>query len=312
MSNFIEILMNIILPVFIQIGIGFLIQKNFHLNLQTLSKIQFYAFIPALLFSKIYTSDIAGGDIGMIMLFGIVLFGAMTLVATVASRVMGYDIKREKAIVNAVTLLNSGNFGLPLIELLYAGPLAATALTFQVFFMLTQNILMNTFGLFNCTFGKYSLMEGVKKIAKMPMIYTIIIAFALKFLVIPVPSSVLSSTEIMGRAMVPVAIFTLGAQLAETKIQLNALAVYLPVALRLIVGPLIGLALIKLLGIEGLMAQVMFIASAAPSAVNSMLLSIEFDSDPEYASQTVFISTLMSAVTVSVVIIIGQNLFPIL
>lgn len=312
MSNFVGILMNIILPVFIQIGIGFLIQKKFHLSLQTLSKVQFYAFIPALLFSKIYSSDISGSDIGTIMIFGVLLFAVTTLIATVASRVMGFDIKREKAIVNAVTLLNSGNFGLPLVELLYAGPLAATALTFQVFFMLTQNLLMNTFGLFNCTFGKYSLMEGVKKIAKMPMIYTIIIAFAVKLLVIPVPGAILSSTEIMGRAMVPVAIFTLGAQLAETKIQLKSMAVYLPVALRLLVGPLIGFSLIKLFGIEGLMAQVMLIASAAPSAVNSMLLSIEFDSDPEYASQIVFISTLMSAVSVSIVIMIGQNLFPIL
>ena len=310
MSNFLGILVNIILPVFIQIGVGFMIQKRFHLNLQTLAKIQFYAFIPALLFSKIYTSDISGSDIGMIMLFAVTLFTVMTVVATVASRLVGFDIKREKALVNAVTLLNSGNFGLPLVELLYAGPLAATALTFQVFFMLTQNILMNTFGLFNCTFGQYSLMEGVKKIFKMPMIHTIIIAFALKFLMIPVPGALLSSTEIMGRAMVPVAIFTLGAQLAETKIHLNSIAVYLPVALRLLIAPLIAFGLIQVFGISGLMAQVLLIASAAPSAVNSLLLAIEFDSDPKYASQTVFISTVLSGLTVSIVILIAQSLLP--
>lgn len=309
MSNFMGILVNIILPVFIQIGVGFLIQKKFHLNLQTLAKIQFYAFIPALLFNKIYTSDISGGDIGMIMIFAVSLFTVMTIVATLVSRACGFHIKREKALVNAVTLLNSGNFGLPLVALLYAGPMATTALTFQVFFMLTQNILMNTFGLFNCTFGKYSMKEGLLKILRMPMIYSIIIAFVLKITVIPVPGALLSSTEIMGMALVPVAIFTLGAQLAETRIRLNSLVVYVPVILRLMVGPLVGYFFIKLFGLQGLMAQVLFIASAAPSAVNSLLLSIEFDSDPEYASQTVFISTVLSALTVSVVILIGQSLF---
>ena len=246
----------------------------------------------------------------MIMVFGVSLFAVMTLIATLSSRLFSFDIKREKALVNAVTLLNSGNFGLPLVELLYAGPMAATALTFQVFFMLTQNILMNTFGLFNCTFGKYSMKEGFMKILKMPMIYTIIIAFSLKFMKLPVPGAILSSTEIMGRALVPVAIFTLGAQLAQTKIHLNSLAVYVPVILRLMVGPLVGFVFIRIFGIHGLMAQVMLIASAAPSAVNSLLLSIEFDSDPEYASQTVFISTVLSALTVSLVILIAQSLFP--
>ena len=109
----------------------------------------------------------------------------------------------------------------------------------------------------------------------------------------------------------PVAIFTLGAQLADTRIQLKSIAVYVPVLLRLVISPMVGFLLITLLGIDGLMAQVLLIGSASPSAVNSLLLAIEFDADPEFASQTVFLTTLLSAITVSVVIMIAQSAYSI-
>ena len=311
MSNLMFIFTSVILPVFIQIGVGFFIHKKFRINLQTLAKVQFYAFIPALLFNRIYHSEFEGGDILLVVAYAVLLFFLLTLLATLASRLFHFDIKREKSLVNAATLINAGNFSLPLVELLYAGPLVGVALTVQVFFMLCQNILMNTFGLLNCTVGRYSVKEGLLKVLRMPIIYAIALAFLVKGLHIPVPMPIMSATEIMSRGLVPVAIFTLGAQLADTKIQLRSVAVYVPVFLRLFISPMIGFLLITLLGIDGLMAQVLLIASAAPSAVNSLLLAIEFDADPEYASQTVFLTTLLSAVTVSVVIMIAQNIYTI-
>ena len=61
-------------------------------------------------------------------------------------------------------------------------------------------------------------------------------------------------------------------------------------------------------GISGVVAQVMVICAAAPSAVNTVLLAIEYRSDPEFASQTVFLSTLLSALTMPVVIALVQYL----
>jgi predicted permease len=54
--------------------------------------------------------------------------------------------------------------------------------------------------------------------------------------------------------------------------------------------------------LTGIMAQILLIGSAFPTAVNSVILAVEFDGDHHFASQTVFTSTVMSAVTVSVII----------
>ena len=45
-----QILYSVILPVFIIIGVGWLLDRKFQLDLPTLSKLNFYVFVPALMF----------------------------------------------------------------------------------------------------------------------------------------------------------------------------------------------------------------------------------------------------------------------
>lgn len=57
---FFTILANVILPIFVIIGVGFLMDRLFHLDMRTLSKLNFYVFIPALTFVKFLESDLSG------------------------------------------------------------------------------------------------------------------------------------------------------------------------------------------------------------------------------------------------------------
>ncbi len=63
------------------------------------------------------------------------------------------------------------------------------------------------------------------------------------------------------------------------------------------------------ISMDGIAAQVILICSGAPTAINTVLLAIEFKNEPEYASQTVFFSTAFSALTVPIVIYFAQLLF---
>ncbi len=57
---------------------------------------------------------------------------------------------------------------------------------------------------------------------------------------------------------------------------------------RLIVGPVIALVIIKLMGLEGIIAQALFITSAMPTSVNSSVIAQEYDNYPELAAELVF------------------------
>jgi len=57
-SLLLYILLNNIAPIFALVAVGYHIGKKFNLDIYTLSKINFYVFIPAVIFVKIYEADI--------------------------------------------------------------------------------------------------------------------------------------------------------------------------------------------------------------------------------------------------------------
>jgi malate permease and related proteins len=56
-----DIFVKIILPVFILIGVGVLVDRLLKIDLPTLSKLTFYLFLPAIIFVNLVESEIAPG-----------------------------------------------------------------------------------------------------------------------------------------------------------------------------------------------------------------------------------------------------------
>ena len=299
MSNFLFIFINVIIPIFIQIILGYLLQKKFQLNINTLSKVQMYVFIPALLFTKIYHSDIGGKLFITIMLFCVIIFFLLYGMSWFLGKIFNYERSEVSAFINSVTLYNSGNYCIPLIQLLYNNPFA---LSVQIIIMMTQNILTNSVGIFNSNIGNKGFKDAVINTLKVPMIYIVILAIIIKTEGIPIWPPVLSSLDILGTGLVPLALITLGAQLANTKFSFKLHKVYLSNFMRLVLAPALAYLLTLVLGLNGVVGQVLVICSAAPTAVNSMLIALEYKNEPDFAAQAIFTSTIFSSVTVTMVI----------
>jgi predicted permease len=54
--------------------------------------------------------------------------------------------------------------------------------------------------------------------------------------------------------------------------------------------------------LDKLTAAALIVSSAVPTSLSSVLLAVEFDNEKEFASQAVFLSTLLSILTITVVI----------
>lgn len=63
-------------------------------------------------------------------------------------------------------------------------------------------------------------------------------------------------------------------------------------------------------GLHGIIASILVIGLGAPTAVNVVLTSIELDNEPEFASQAVFTSTILSMITINLVIMAAFTLIP--
>jgi hypothetical protein len=142
------------------------------------------------------------------------------------------------------------------------------------------------------------------------MIYVLAVAWSMRGLHLAPPAPIYQALHWLDKGLVPVAVVTLGAQMAGLKVPPLTAPLLVSLGLRLLFAPILGFAVILLLGIKGELAEAILISTSFPTAVNAALLAYEYDNEPQYAAAAVFYSTLISSATVSAVIYLAKNYLP--
>lgn len=315
-----NILSHNIFPIFVLVGLGFLLAKKFSLDIGTLNKINFYILVPAFTFVYLYTTPIPL-EMLKVLAAAAILMGVNYIIAAILSKIRGYSPGMKNAFVNSIIFYNSGNIGVPLITLVFSSPpfivdgktpYLNLALTAQIMVLLIQNITTNTLGFFNAGRAHLQWRDSIGKILKMPAIYAIPSALLLKL--VPYDLTQMPfwpALEYLRNALIAIALFILGVQISRTRFKSFNVDVFLSSFFRLVGGPLFAVGIIYLLSLHGIVAQTVLISSSVPTAVNTALIAVEYDNHPDFASQAVLTTTLACAVTSSAVIFLSRILFPI-
>src|SRR5690554_4616368 len=82
MQVFLHIVTNNVMPVFVIIFLGYLLSKKFPVDLNTLSKVYFYVFLPAFLFVNLYSAKIST-DMLLVLAFVIIIFAINLVVSNI-------------------------------------------------------------------------------------------------------------------------------------------------------------------------------------------------------------------------------------
>lgn len=303
MSIFLHILLTNVLPMSVMIALGIVLQRSFKLDIKTLTKLNFYLFSPAIMFTLLYETEISYGDIAKVLFFFVLLFVAQYASVEAVIRIRRYSPGMKSAMRNSVLFYNSANYGIPLNQLAFQGMKETMAI--QVIIMMMQALLPNTYGIYNVNAHKADMKQVWRTIFSMPIIYVIPIAFLMRGFQIPVPQPIGTPIDYLSSAFVGTALITLGVQLGsmEWKIKRSMmLDVSISAVLRLVGGPLLAWALVSIMSFDKLTAAALIVSSAVPTSLSSVLLAVEFDNEAEFASQSVFVSTLLSVLTVTAVI----------
>ncbi|WP_134686117.1 AEC family transporter [Brevibacillus migulae] len=301
------IVYQVILPVFALIGVGAFLHRKFSFDMNTLSKITTYFLLPAVSFVNIYESKMNGqtfiGILGFLILQNLCLIVVSTAIAKVAK----FDRALSATFENSVVLNNSGNFGLPVSQLVFhANPLGASI---QVVVSIFQNLLTYTYGLMNAMSVKSKGTSAVREMVKNPVIYAFLLGLVMNHFHLQLPSVLWKPVENAADAFLAIALVTLGAQSAFLRFEGISLPLFLSLVGRLLLSPLIAVCIIFVLGLEGTTAQALLIASSFPSSRNSALFALEYDNHPEYAAQTVLLSTMLCSITVTIVVYCAQMFY---
>lgn len=307
MTYFSYLFINVILPIFLIITAGAVVNTIFHIDIKSLTKLQFYILIPCMLFVKVYESELSSE---IILTTAIVTVSALLVLvtfSTIIARIRKYSKSESSVFINSSTYYNAGNFSLPLVQLLFNDPVAVSV---QAIVMMAHNIVFFTVGIFTAGSGNRGAKDAFLYVLKMPLIYVISGAFAMKSSGIIIPSPIWGSINILASGYMAIALLTLGAQLSETKFAISNVRLYLSSFIRLLISPVVGYLIVTLLGVQGMLARILVIGLGAPTAVNVVLSSIELDNEPEFASQAVFTSTILSMITINLVIMAAFALIP--
>lgn len=296
-----HILSHNVIPLCIMIGLGAVMERHFKLDIRTFSKLIFYLFTPVMLFKMLYESRLSAGI--LLQIVGFIVFFLLVLYAIVdgVARLRGLTGGMRSAMRNSVLFYNSANYAIPLNQLVFAGN--PFTMSVQLIVMVFQSILPHTYGVYAVNAHKSSTKQIMKTILGMPAIYVIPLALLMNAFRIPVPKPIFEPITYISNGYVALSLLTLGVQLGQMVWRIDQLwEVLISNALRLIAGPLIGFGIVMAMGLEGLLAQALVLSCAVPTSLSSVLLSVEFDNEPEFAGQAVFASTLFSIVTVTAVI----------
>ncbi|OGS19813.1 MAG: hypothetical protein A3J83_01240 [Elusimicrobia bacterium RIFOXYA2_FULL_40_6] len=294
---FLEIFMNISIPVFFIIAVGYLMEKKFKLNMRTLSDLNFYVFVPALIFVKMLDSDLQPSRAIGILLFYVVHFSILFAISFILFSPKG--IKQKRTTLTLCTVFhNAGNYGIPLMLLAYG----AEGVSVIAIIMIALNLLCFTVGVFMMESEHKDLGKTLINLLKIPVIYAILFGFAFRFFHLKPPQQIMIPVGHLADGLIAVALLTLGAQLALSKLEKDLKFVSLGIFMRLAVSPILAAILVPFFKFTGNIGPIMILSSGLPVAVNAYLLAAEYDNEPELASQLVFWSTVLSAFSIPIII----------
>lgn len=292
-----SIFVNNVLPSFVVIGVGYLLERRIKVDKRTLSRLAIYVLTPCLVFSSIVKSEVDPSQFGRMTAYVIVFTLIMIAIGYLVGRLLGWSPQAIKALMLSVGFTNSGNMGLSIILFTFGEDGFALGATYFV----ATNLTANTLAAFIAAHGRGSLGHTLLQVLKLPGIYAFALALALRS-VGELPELVMRPISLIAQAQIPIMLMMLGVQLAQTKLGARLKDISVGVVLRLVGGAAVAFALAPFLGLHGLARQVAIAQSSTPAAVSSALMAIEFGADAEYVASVIFFSTLFSSVTMSLLL----------
>lgn len=202
------------------------------------------------------------------------------------------ESRRQKPLRYGTILSNGGFLGNPVIEGIYG----MEGLFYASVFMLPVRIVMWSIG--TSCFLKGSRENLAKKVLTHPCIAAIYLGLAAMLAGIEFPVFLENTVSGISSCNTPLSMMLIGMMLAEMdpKGMLDGtMAFYTAVRLFLIPAVIFGIT--RLLPIDPLLRGITVIIAGMPTPVTTALLSAKYEGDEQYATAMIFVTTVLSLVT---------------
>jgi predicted permease len=176
------------------------------------------------------------------------------------------------------------------------------ALTYATVYFLSSSTFSYTGGILLVASGQGGVRQALVGITRVPALYGALAAVVMMVLGVRVPDDVMRPIVMLSDASLPLMILVLGMQLERAAWPARPAVVAVAVALSLVATPLAAFGLAHLVGLRGPAFQAGVLQASMPSAVITTILALEFDASPDFVTNVVCVSTLLSPLTLTFLI----------
>jgi len=298
MQLFTDILMNVTLPIVALVGLGFGAQWKLRLDVPSLNRLLVFVIMPAFLIHFLSSACQPISELWPTIYFTAIQFVLLILLGWLAAKLFRVPMEFAPILAMATVYANVGNYGIPLVKL-----------AFPERFMLHQSVITSMMTMLIVSVGAWMLapkreetgvLVRLKIAFETPVVPAVLVGIALRAAEIRLPAIVATPLELIGSTFPPLALFALGAQLAETgRGTLKVGPMSLLLVLKLMLAPALTWGLAIALSIPDDLTELYVVAAATPVGVLLALFCAEYDRQPRFVSGAVLISTLLSPIFVT-------------
>ncbi len=307
--------LNSLLPVFLVIALGKqLAQTNFlsREQVKALNRLTYWVALPALLLDKVTRATFTAQEVSRISLLLILSTLASALVGIALARLLRLDRKSAGAFVQGSSRANNAFVGLPVILYSLGGvsprieALATIALAPAIIFynIFSVSVLL-AYGERSRRSAAASAGLFIRQLLTNPLLISCAVGLLFNLLGLRFPTAIERSLSALGGAALALALLTIGSSLSFKGLGKRLSISALSAAVKVFIQPAIGLGLALLWNLPPIDRQILLIYLACPTAVASYVMADIFNSDAELAGHIVVVTTLLSAISLSIVVATG-------
>tara|TARA_B100000780_G_C21032135_1_gene413875 strand:- start:1 stop:903 length:903 start_codon:yes stop_codon:yes gene_type:complete len=293
-------LFEVLFPVFFVVGIGYYLGKN-NPKIDTLFITDFAANIgtPAMIIYALTSTGISFNIFKNYFWYYLIAISAFTIIGIIFLFFLKTkDIIRE---LPPFIMPNTGNMGLPICLFAYGSQGLGVAAAISALIILCHF----TIGIFLAD-RKFN----INVILKNPPFYAVIISVILLYFKIKLPIFIENTTFLLMYATIFLILMSLGIALTRLKVFSFKRALISSIG-RVILGPIVGILLIKYFNLEGFAAGALLIQCSMPSAVLTYLVGSIYSPKRivDSIASMIVVSTVMSFITIPIVVFFALKYF---
>ncbi|SFJ49213.1 AEC family transporter [Thermoflavimicrobium dichotomicum] len=297
------VILEVLVPIFFIFGVGYLGQKCIGFDTKTLSTMSLYLLSPFLTFRAFYQNKLTMEYL-YICLYSLLLCFILIVVVYLIGWIRKYNKQETCGLVLASAFMNNGNYGTPLVLFVYG----TAGFHYAVAMMVIQQLVMCTIGVYYAAKGSVKhndVQAALRQVVRMPIVYGAIAGLVFQYMHIPLSKPMLQSIDMIADAAIPTIMIVLGMQLA--KISLRKISwekISLSLVIRLVLSPIVAFALVSFWPIPDLLKEIMIVMAAMPTAANTTMYALQYETEPELVSGATLLSTNLSLVTLPVLLLL--------